>query len=150
MRLGLLDVVQNTLGVGIRDDATEVGGSLVANPGAQDNGLGVLLLGKLEHLVQREGAADVGIDDEEALRVALEDGIAEVVQAAGGAQGLVFPQVLELDVGEIVGGFLDEVAENRLVVVADDEDLLDLGDLCDGAEAVLYNGVSGDVEKRLR
>lgn len=82
--------------------------------------------------------------------MALENGITEVVQAACGAQGLVFPQILELDVGEVVGGFLDEVAENRLVVVADNEDLLDLGDLCDSAEAVLYDGVSGNVEKRLR
>jgi hypothetical protein len=44
---------------------------------------------------------------------------------------------------------VDEGLEDRLLVVADDEDLLDLGDVCDGAEAVLDYGVASDREERL-
>lgn len=150
MGLGLLDVVQHTLGVGIGNNATEVCGGVVADPGAQDDSLRILLLKQVQHLVQRERAADVGIDDEEAFRVALENSIAEVVQAACGAQGLIFAQVLQLDVGEVVGGFLDEVAEYRLIVVANNENLLNLRELRDRAEAMVYDGVAGNVEKRLR
>jgi hypothetical protein len=51
--------------------------------------------------------------------------------------------------GEIVGALLDEVAENGLIIVADEEDLLDLGYFGDGTEAVLNYGVAGNVEERL-
>lgn len=44
---------------------------------------------------------------------------------------------------------LDEVAEDGLVVVADDEDFLDLGDFGDGGEAVGDDGVAGDFEEGL-
>jgi hypothetical protein len=43
----------------------------------------------------------------------------------------------------------DEIPEDRLVVVAHDEDLADLGHAGDGGEAVLDDGVTGDFEKRL-
>lgn len=43
----------------------------------------------------------------------------------------------------------DELAENGLVVVADNEDFFNLGDLGDGAEAVFYDRVAGDFEERL-
>jgi hypothetical protein len=44
---------------------------------------------------------------------------------------------------------VDEGLEDRLLVVADDEDFLDLGDVRDGAEAVLDYGVAGDGEEWL-
>lgn len=61
VRLGLLDVVQNTLGVRVGDNATEVGRGLVADPCAQDDRLRILLFEQLQHLAQREGAAHVGV-----------------------------------------------------------------------------------------
>lgn len=72
-----------------------------------------------------------------------------MVQAAGGAQGLVLAQVLDGEVGEIGGGILDEVAENGLVVVADEVDLVYGGDFGDGGQAVVDDGVAGDVEEGL-
>ena len=74
-----------------------------------------------------------------------------MVEAAGGAEGLVLAQVADGDLGELLGGVLDEVAEDGLVVVADDVDLLDLlvGDAGDGREAVPDDGVAGDFEEGL-
>lgn len=46
-------------------------------------------------------------------------------------------------------GVLDEVAENGLVVVANEEDFGDLGDSGDGIEAVLDDGLAGDFEEGL-
>lgn len=51
--------------------------------------------------------------------------------------------------GVCAAAVLDEVAEDALVVVADNEDLADLWDSCDGGEAVLNDGVSRDLEERL-
>lgn len=72
-----------------------------------------------------------------------------MVQAAGGAQCLVFTQVSQVDAGELPGRVLDEVAEDGLVVVADDVDLLDLLDARNGVEAVPDDGVASNVEERL-
>lgn len=72
-----------------------------------------------------------------------------MVQAAGGAQGLVLAQVLDGEVGEVGGGILDEVAEDGLVVVADEVDLVYGGDFGDGGQAVVDDGVAGDVEEGL-
>lgn len=47
------------------------------------------------------------------------------------------------------GAVLNEVAEDTLVVVADDEDLTNLGHPGDGSEAVLNNWVARDFEERL-
>ena len=148
-RLGLLDVVQDSLSVGIGHDAAEVGGSIVADAGAENNSLGVFLHSQLQHLGEGEGAANVGVEDEEALGAALEDGIAEVVETASGAEGLVLAQVLDGDGGELLGRVFDEVAEDGLVVVADDADLLDLlaWDAGNGGEAMPDDGVSGDFEE---
>jgi hypothetical protein len=44
---------------------------------------------------------------------------------------------------------VDEGLEDRLLVVADDEDFLDLGDVRDSAEAVLNYGVTCDRKERL-
>jgi hypothetical protein len=98
--LGLLDVVQNTARVRIGDNAAEVGGSILADPCAQNNSLGILLLGELKHLVEREAAADVGVQYKDALGAALEDRIAEVVEATCGAESLVFAEVFDRQVRE--------------------------------------------------
>lgn len=85
MRFGFLNVVQDALSVGVGDDAAEIGGSVVADAGAEDDGFSVFFFEEGEHVLQGEGAADVGVEDEEAVRVAFEDDIAEVVEAAGGS-----------------------------------------------------------------
>jgi hypothetical protein len=72
-----------------------------------------------------------------------------VVQAACRTQGLVFAEVFNGDVGEVVAAILSEVTKDRLVVIANQEDLLDLGYLGYRAEAVLDYGVSGDIKEGL-
>jgi hypothetical protein len=52
-------------------------------------------------------------------------------------------------VGKVVGDGVDEGLEDRLFVVANDEDFLDLRDTSNGAEAVLDYGVACDREERL-
>lgn len=52
--LRLLDIVQDALGVAVANNATEVCGGVIVDLCTQNNGLGVLLGVKLEHLVQRE------------------------------------------------------------------------------------------------
>lgn len=47
------------------------------------------------------------------------------------------------------GAVLNEVAEDALVVVADDEDLANLGHPGDSSEAVLNDRVARDFEERL-
>lgn len=79
----------------------------------------------------------------------LEDGIAEVVQAASGAQGLVFAEVLDGEVVKLGRRILNEVAENGFLVVANQVDFVDRGDLLDGLQAVPDDGVAGDFEKGL-
>jgi hypothetical protein len=59
----------------------------------------------------------------------LKDSIAEVVQAAGGAKGLVFAEILNREVGELGRCILNKVAEDGFLVVADQVDLVDRGDL---------------------
>jgi hypothetical protein len=49
-----------------------------------------------------------------------------VVETASCAKCLILAQVLDCDARELLGRVLNEVAENRLVVVADDADFLDL------------------------
>jgi hypothetical protein len=72
-----------------------------------------------------------------------------VVKTSCRAQCLIFPKVLDAEVGEIVRDGVDEGLEDGFLVVADDEDFLDLGNTCNCAEAVLDNGVAGDREERL-
>jgi hypothetical protein len=72
-----------------------------------------------------------------------------MVETSRRAQGLVFPEVLDAQVREVVRDRVDEGLEDGLFVVADDEDFLDLGDLCNSAEAVLDNGVTCNGEERL-
>lgn len=49
-----------------------------------------------------------------------------MVETASCAKCLILAQVLDCDARELLGRVLNEVAENRLVVVADDADFLDL------------------------
>lgn len=150
MGLRLLDVVKHTLRMRVAHNTSKVRRSIVGHPCPQNNSFRVLLLEQPEHLLQREGAADVRIQHEEAVRPSLQYRIPEVVQAASGSQGLVLAEVLDRDVRVGAVGVLDEVAEDGLVVVADDEDLADLGDLGDGGEAVLDYRVAGDFEEGLK
>ena len=72
-----------------------------------------------------------------------------MVESSSSAQCLVFSQVYNLDLGEFIGGVLDEVPEDRLFVVSDYADLLDVGDLCDGGETVPDDGMASDVKEGL-
>lgn len=99
--------------------------------------------------MERERTANVGVEDEKAVRTTFENGIAEMVEAASGSESLVFPQVFDRDLRVGARAILDEVAEDGFVVVANDEDLTDLGDFGDGGEAVRDDRVSGDLEERL-
>lgn len=62
---------------------------------------------------------------------------------------MVLAQVADGDGRVGARAVLDEVAEDALVVVADDEDFADLGDAGDGGEAVGDDGVPGDFEEGL-
>lgn len=149
MRLGLFDVVQHALGVGVRHDASEVGGRLVRHSCAQHDGLSILVVEQAHHLLQRERRADVGIEHKQLFGPALEDHIAEVVETTRCAQSLVLAQVLYAQLRPGGGDGVDEGLEDGLFIVADDEDFLDLGDSCYGAKTVLDDGVAGDGEQRL-
>ena len=59
-----------------------------------------------------------------------------MVQAACCAEGLILAEILDGDVWIYPTAIFDEVAEDTLIVVANDEDFADLGDFGDGSEAV--------------
>lgn len=56
---------------------------------------------------------------------------------------------MNLDLRVCARAVLDEVAEDRLVVVANDEDFADLRDPSDSCKAMRDDRVAGDFEKRL-
>lgn len=147
--LGLLDVVQDTLGVGVGHDTAKVGGSLVGYPCTQNHGLCILLLEQTQHLTQRERAADIGVQNKQALGLALQDRITEVVQTTCGAQRCVLPQVLNAELGELLRSILDKVPEDSLVIVSDQNNLAHIVDLGDRLQAVVDDGVAGDFEQGL-
>lgn len=72
-----------------------------------------------------------------------------MVETSCGAECLVFSEVLDAQLWEVVRDGVDEGLEDGLFIVADDEDFLDLWNGGDSAEAVLDNGVAGDREQRL-
>lgn len=72
-----------------------------------------------------------------------------MVQSTGRAQCLVFSQVLDAQVWEVGRDGVDEGLEDRFLVVADDEDFLDLSNGRNRAEAMFDNGVTCDREERL-
>lgn len=69
-----------------------------------------------------------------------------MVQTTGGAKRLVLAEVFDRDMWVGAGAVLDEVAEDGLIVVADNEDLADGRDFGDGGKAVGDDGVAGDFE----
>lgn len=87
-------------------------------------------------MFKREGAADIGVEDEETVRTALQDSIAEMVEAASRSQSLVLSEIFDGDLRVSAPTVLNEVAEDCLIVVTDNEDLADLGEFGDGSEAV--------------
>jgi hypothetical protein len=87
-------------------------------------------------LLEGEGAADIGVEDEETVRAALQDGVAEMVEATSRSKSLVLAQVFDGDLRVSAATVLDEVAEDGLIVVTDNEDLTNLRELSDGREAV--------------
>lgn len=147
--LGLLDVVKNSLGVCVGDDATEVSGRLVADSGAQNDRISVLFFEESEHGLEWEGAADVRVEDEEAVRLALENGISKVIETASRAEGLVLSQILDLDLREFSRGVFDKVTEYTLVVVANQDYLFDVGNFGHGFEAMPDDWMASDIEERL-
>lgn len=111
--------MQHALGVRIGDNTSKVGRGIVADPGSQNHRLGVLLLEQLQHLTKREGAADIGVQDEDALGLALEDGITEMIETSCCTKCRVFTQVLNSELGELLAGVFDEITEDGFIVVAD-------------------------------
>jgi hypothetical protein len=97
----LLDIVQYTFGVSVRDDATEVCSSIVTDPRAKNDGLGILLLKETEHGIEGERTADIRIEHKEPIWLPLENGITEVVETSSGAKSLVLAEILDLDVREL-------------------------------------------------
>jgi hypothetical protein len=124
-------------------------GSISLDASSKKNSLGLLLLKHFEHLHERERAANIGIQDEDAFRVSLKDSITEVVETSGGTEGGVFTEVADLEAGELGGPLPDRSGEDSLVVVSDKDNLLDRGDLGDGAERVPDQGVAGDFKEGL-
>ena len=62
---------------------------------------------------------------------------------------MVFSKVYDLDLWELLGRVFDEVAEDRLVVVANDTYFLNVRDLCDSGETVPDDGMTCDFKERL-
>lgn len=72
-----------------------------------------------------------------------------MVETACGAESLVLAEVFDGDIRVCAGAVLDEVAEDGLVIVADDEDFADLWESGDCGEAVLDDRMAGDFEEWL-
>ena len=138
-----------SLGVRIRHDATEIGGGFVCNSCAQHDCLRILVLEQLEHLIERERRADIGIENEEPVRLAFQYDIAEVIQATGSAQCLVFSEVFDAQLWEGGRDVVDERLENGFLVVTDNENLFDLRNTDNGAETVFNDWVTGNREEGL-
>lgn len=69
-----------------------------------------------------------------------------MVETSSCAQSLIFAQVNDLDLRELLLRVFDEVAEYGFVVVADYAYFLDVGNLCDGGEAVPDDGMASYFE----
>jgi hypothetical protein len=103
----------------------------------------------LKHLSEWKRAAHVCVEYEEALWIALEDGISEVVQATCGSQCLVFAEVLHAELWKLSSTVLHEVTKDALIVVSDQDHLSNTGDFGDGLETVPDDWVSGNIEEWL-
>ena len=85
----------------IGDDATKIARSCVTDTSTKDNSVCLLLLKYLHHLVDWEGAANVGIEHKETVGFTLENCIPEVVESACGTQCLIFAQVFDVELWEL-------------------------------------------------
>ena len=95
--------MEDSFCVGVGDNAAEVGGGVVGDSSSEDDCFSVLLVEEVEHLLEREGAADIGVEYEESFWLALHDRVSEVVQASCCAQSLVFTEVADFELGEFSG-----------------------------------------------
>jgi len=75
--------------------------------------------------------------------------ISEVEEPTSSSERLIFAQIADGDLRVFFCGILDERTEDGLVVVPNNEDFLDVADFGNCAEAVLDDGVTGDLEERL-
>jgi hypothetical protein len=66
--------------VSVRDDATKVGGGVIADASAKNDRLGILLLEELEHGLKWERAAHIAVEHEESVGPTFHDSISEVVE----------------------------------------------------------------------
>ena len=146
----LLDVVKDSLGVGVRDNASEVCSGVRTDSGAKNDSLSVLLFEELEHLLKGKGAADIGVEDEEPLGSALEDGVSEVVEASSSAKSLVLSQIGDFELRKLPRRVSDEISKDTFVVVADQDDFFDTLDFCYCFKAVPDDWVASNIEKRLK
>lgn len=73
-----------------------------------------------------------------------------MVKSASGSQGLIFSEVFDGELWVIERPPLDVWGEDRLVIVTDENDLLNSGRLCESFEVVPNDGMSSDVEERLK
>lgn len=72
-----------------------------------------------------------------------------MIQASCSAQCLVFSEVFDAQLREDIRDGVNEWLEDGLFIVANDENFLDFGDVCDCAKAVLNDGVTCDREEGL-
>ena len=72
-----------------------------------------------------------------------------MIEASGRAKGSVLSQVLDRNLRESFCGIFDEISKDRLIVVANYEDLLYFCDFCDCTEAMLNDRMPGNLEKWL-
>ncbi|GMF45731.1 unnamed protein product [Phytophthora fragariaefolia] len=147
-RLGLLGPVQDLLAHGVGHEAAVLLG-LVVEHALSQHGAGALVLEvEVHHLVEREGAAHVAVQHEEAGGAALEDLVAEEADAAGRAQRLVLAQVADGHV-EAAPDRVEEAREQALVVRADHEDLLQVGHARAGLDVEVEHLAPRQLEQRL-
>lgn len=69
-----------------------------------------------------------------------------MVEPASGTQCLIFAQILNAQVWKLLASILDEVAEDRFVVVTNQNDFAETGDFSDSFQGVRDDRVAGDFE----
>lgn len=67
-----------------------------------------------------------------------------MVETSCGTQGLIFPKILDTELGEFFGGVFDEIPENGFVVVPYKNNFSNTGDLGNSSQAVPDDGMTGD------
>jgi hypothetical protein len=72
-----------------------------------------------------------------------------VVEAARSAERLVFAQVGQAQLRQVPCGILDEVLEDRLVIISDQNDLFQTLDFGYRLQAVPEYGMTSDIEEGL-